>query len=184
MCAQKLLVSDLFDAHQDLPTFLDRSPSALAAYTLVISVDAPPAQTQALAERCWTEGVPLLVARTSGFIVSFSVQVAEVCHVETHPANTIDLRAKEPFPALLDYVNALDFDVADSLEHGHLPAIAILVRALEDWKASVRIRGGARSSSATNRCTARRRASEELRRAQAALGEHHRPEAQRRRGKL
>lgn len=43
-----------------------------------------------------------------------------------------------PFPALRDHALALDFDAMDPTEHSHIPYIVILVRALEDWKRSVR----------------------------------------------
>ena len=43
----------------------------------------------------------------------------------------------KPFPALLQAARALDFDSMDTTDHGHIPYVYILVRALDDWKAAV-----------------------------------------------
>jgi len=40
---------------------------------------------------------------------------------------------------LREHALSLEFDKMDSTEHGHIPYVVILVRALEDWKKSVRI---------------------------------------------
>ena len=43
----------------------------------------------------------------------------------------------KPFPALLQAARALDLDAMDTTDHGHIPYVYILVRALDDWKATV-----------------------------------------------
>lgn len=57
--------------------------------------------------------------------------------VETHPESIVDLRLAHPFPALVEYAISLDYDSMDSEQHGHIPAVAILIKALEDWKTTV-----------------------------------------------
>jgi hypothetical protein len=54
-------------------------------------------------------------------------------HAETSPSLCID----KPFPALLSHALSLDFDKMDVTDHGHVPYVVILVRALNDWKTSV-----------------------------------------------
>ena len=103
---------------------------------MVISVNASTKDTLALASACWSSGVPLITVRSSGFISSLRTQVGEVAFVETHPDSLVDLRLDKPFPALLDYAKSLDVDAMDSAEHGHLPAVVIILRALESYKAS------------------------------------------------
>jgi amyloid beta precursor protein binding protein 1 len=58
--------------------------------------------------------------------------------VETHPESLIDLRVHAPFPALLAFAESFDYEKMDSMEHGHIPAVIILVKALEAWKSTVR----------------------------------------------
>ncbi len=47
------------------------------------------------------------------------------------------MRLAHPFPALVEYATSLDYDAMDSEQHGHIPAVAILIKALEDWKTAV-----------------------------------------------
>lgn len=49
------------------------------------------------------------------------------------------LRLDKPFPELLEHARSLDFDGMDVTDHGHIPYAIILVRAMDDWKAKVRI---------------------------------------------
>lgn len=58
--------------------------------------------------------------------------------VETHPESLIDLRVHHPFPELIDYAASFDYSKMDSEQHGHVPAVVILVKALVDWRAAVR----------------------------------------------
>ena len=54
-------------------------------------------------------------------------------HLETSPS----LRIDNAFPALKEYALSLDLDNMDVTDHGHIPYVVILVRALEDWKKAV-----------------------------------------------
>jgi amyloid beta precursor protein binding protein 1 len=41
-----------------------------------------------------------------------------------------------PFPALIEYANSFDFASMNSQQHGHIPAVVILVQALQAWRAA------------------------------------------------
>lgn len=58
--------------------------------------------------------------------------------VETHPESIVDLRLSHPFPALVEHANSYDYSSMDTEQHGHVPAVIVLIKALEEWKASVR----------------------------------------------
>src|SRR5258708_18019187 len=58
--------------------------------------------------------------------------------IESHTESSPSLRIDKPFPALLQAARAFDFDAMDSTDHGHIPYVYILVRALDDWKTAVR----------------------------------------------
>jgi len=59
--------------------------------------------------------------------------------VETHPDNEklADLRIDSPFPELATYAKSFDFNTQDSMEFGHIPYVAILLKYMEEWKAEV-----------------------------------------------
>lgn len=57
--------------------------------------------------------------------------------IESHTETSPSLRIDEPFPALLQAARALDLDSMDTTDHGHIPYVYILVRALDDWKTAV-----------------------------------------------
>ncbi|GAA96288.1 uncharacterized protein L969DRAFT_91735 [Mixia osmundae IAM 14324] len=118
-----------------LAAYLASDPDVLAPYSLAVCVNTHPSETLALADRCWELRIPLISVKSCGFIGSIRTQVEEMQIVETHPANTVDLRLDAPFPALLEHVNSVQFETLDSLEHGHIPSVVILIKVLEEWRA-------------------------------------------------
>lgn len=59
--------------------------------------------------------------------------------IDSHPDNAPSLRIDNPFPALLEYSTSLDLASMDSTDLGHVPYVYILIRAMEEWKVSVRL---------------------------------------------
>ena len=49
------------------------------------------------------------------------------------------LRIDKPFSALVEYAMSLDIDSLEDIDHGHIPYVVILVRAMEYWKKGVRL---------------------------------------------
>ncbi|GAA6015476.1 hypothetical protein JCM8202_002485 [Rhodotorula sphaerocarpa] len=109
----------------------------LEPYSLVLAVDVEdPEQLLRLADLAWQKQIPLIKVDSCGFYGSLRVQVNEITIVETHPESIVDLRLAHPFPALVEYATSLDYAAMDSEQHGHVPAVAILIKALEEWKSS------------------------------------------------
>ena len=54
--------------------------------------------------------------------------------VETHPEDAVDLRLDCPWPELSHLASTFDYTQMDAFEHGHVPYIIILLRALETYK--------------------------------------------------
>ncbi|GAA5972715.1 hypothetical protein JCM21900_002362 [Sporobolomyces salmonicolor] len=121
---------------QSLPDLLSSSPTSIGSYSLIIAVDVPPAELLQLADEAWKQGVPLVKVQSCGFYGALRVQVEELPIVETHPESLIDLRVHSPFPSLVAYAHSFDYATMDTAEHGHVPAVVILVKALEEWKAA------------------------------------------------
>jgi amyloid beta precursor protein binding protein 1 len=57
--------------------------------------------------------------------------------VETHPNSVADLRIDTPFPELATFAKSFNFETEDSLEFGHIPYVAILLKYMEQWKNEV-----------------------------------------------
>lgn len=58
--------------------------------------------------------------------------------MDTHPSNLASLRIDCPFDELTAHAESVDFEQLDSMEHGNVPFVVILVRALAEWKKTVR----------------------------------------------
>lgn len=122
-----------------LSDFLASSDHPLQPYSLILAVDVtPPSILNELTSKAWAKGIPLIKVETYGFYGALSTQVEEVCLVETHPESLIDLRLNHPFPELIEFSQSEQFqyDKLDSAQHSHVPAVVILVKALEEWKNS------------------------------------------------
>lgn len=65
--------------------------------------------------------------------------LASLCFsvVESHPKNLVDLRIHQPFPELVEYTKTFDYSKMDGEEYAHIPAVVIVIKALEEWRASV-----------------------------------------------
>ncbi|BGP27169.1 NEDD8-activating enzyme E1 regulatory subunit [Rhodotorula toruloides] len=113
------------------------SLSDLSPYSLILAVDvASPSELLSLADAAWAQDIPLIKVETCGFYGTLRTQVKELTIVETHPESIVDLRLSHPFPALVEHANSYDYPSMDTEQHGHVPAVIVLIKALEEWKAS------------------------------------------------
>ncbi|GLB41190.1 putative regulatory subunit of the dimeric UBA3-ULA1 E1 enzyme [Lyophyllum shimeji] len=115
---------------------LETDPSYFTSFTLVIAHNLDPTLLDKLSTLLWSDDSypPLVVVRSAGFVAEFFIQFHELAIIETHSETAPSLRIDKAFPALLDHALSLDFANMDPTEHGHVPYVVILVRALEDWK--------------------------------------------------
>lgn len=83
----------------------------------------------------WEAGIPLIDARSYGFIGSVRVQVQEHTVVESHPDNkTPDLRLDMPFPALKQYMDSINLPDMELKDHSHVPYLVPLYKCLVKWR--------------------------------------------------
>ncbi|GAA5847895.1 hypothetical protein JCM5353_000031 [Sporobolomyces roseus] len=118
-----------------LEEFLKRE-GALKEYTLILAIDVVPSRVQGLLNRAWENGIPVIKVESYGFYGSLSTQIEEITLVETHPESLIDLRLNSPFDELVEYANTFNYASMDSATHGHVPAVIILIKALQEWKST------------------------------------------------
>ena len=132
--------------------------SYLATFSLVIVHNLSSDLLESLSKLLWSDPSlpPLIAVRSAGFLADFYIQIHEhtsrsclrrdssciYAHllftvIDSHPDNAPSLRIDKPFPALLEHAMKLDFDQMDVTDHGHIPYVIILVRAMQNWKTSV-----------------------------------------------
>ncbi|KAJ7065009.1 hypothetical protein C8F01DRAFT_1054604 [Mycena amicta] len=121
-----------------LENILDSNPGYFSAFTLVIAHNLEPKLLERLSALLWEDDtLPMLVAvNSAGFLGEFYIQFHDHPIIESHSENTPSLRIDKAFPTLQEYAMSLDFANMDPTEHGHIPYVVILVRALADWKAA------------------------------------------------
>ncbi|KAF7325748.1 NEDD8-activating enzyme E1 regulatory subunit [Mycena kentingensis (nom. inval.)] len=122
----------------NLAHILDHNPGYFAAFTIVIAHNLEPKLLERLSTLLWSDDtLPMLVVvNAAGFVGEFYIQFHEHTVIESHSESTPSLRIDKAFPALQEYALSLDFANMDQTEHGHIPYVVILVRALADWKAA------------------------------------------------
>lgn len=154
-------LNDSVDAradNRDVADVLASDQSYFFDFSLIITHNIAPVLLTRLANLLWGNpfSPPLIPVRSAGFLAEFFVQfhthesawifpnvVAmsdRMCDavIESHTEISPSLRIDKPFPALLQAARAFDFDAMDTTDHGHIPYVYILVRALDDWKTAVR----------------------------------------------
>lgn len=90
-----------------------------------------------LSKQLWSAEVPLVIARSIGFLGYIRLQLNEHCIVETHPDNeTPDLRLDKPWPALQEHLEQVDIEKLDRKEKSHVPAIQILYYYLQKFRST------------------------------------------------
>ncbi|KAF9968073.1 NEDD8-activating enzyme E1 regulatory subunit [Mortierella alpina] len=139
---------------KDILAVLTETPRYLAQFSMVIATDVTRQTAEKLAALCWLNGqesgttsglkstdspagkkeTTFVWVKTAGLLGSARIAVPEHTIVEAHPENVADLRIDTPFPELVDYAKAFNFDTEDTLEFGHIPYVAILLKYMDEWK--------------------------------------------------
>lgn len=134
-------LNDSVEGRADTSNFDSRfqsDPSFLNSFTLVIAHNLYPAALEKLSDYLWSDPAypTLMVVRSAGYLAEFFIQFHEHQVIESHSDVAPSLRIDKPFPTLLQHAMSLDFNTMDPTDHGHIPYVVILVRALQDWKRS------------------------------------------------
>ncbi|KAI8872772.1 hypothetical protein GQ42DRAFT_59857 [Ramicandelaber brevisporus] len=112
--------------------------TVFSKFTVVIAANVYNDQALVkLGKLCYNElRIPLVVVTTCGFAGAVRLSVPEHFIVETHAESNVDLRVRSPFPALKQFIDAQDMDNQTSEAYAHTPWVAILNKALEQWRAT------------------------------------------------
>lgn len=113
------------------------NPEFFKSFTAVIATEMTEGLLLQLAKILWQQSVPLLVARSYGFLGYLRLACAEHCVVESHPDNAHhDLRIDVPFAGLIQYVDSIDLKLLDNTAHSHVPFIVLLIKWAQTWRDS------------------------------------------------
>ncbi|CAI5444914.1 unnamed protein product [Caenorhabditis angaria] len=83
----------------------------------------------------WSQGVPLVCAKTSGFLGTIRICVKEHTIANSHEENPRpDMRLDNPFQELVEIINETNLDEMTIDELRHTPYILILFKALEIYR--------------------------------------------------
>jgi amyloid beta precursor protein binding protein 1 len=125
---------------RDPVDLLDSDPSFFDTFSLVIATQMPQGHgspLSRLAAYLWERNIPLLVVRSYGLVGVVRVVRPEHRVLEGKLDSQVpDLRIADPWPELRAYVDAIDLDAADDMTHSHVPYVAVLIKAIDAWKAS------------------------------------------------
>ncbi|XP_060520510.1 nedd8-activating enzyme E1 regulatory subunit [Cylas formicarius] len=123
--------------------YIDESAEHIMAHTqnffknfdVVIAVALPEKVLMPLSRHLWDCEVPLMVCRSLGFLGYIRLQVKEHTVIEAHPdSESPDLRLDAPWPALRDYLDAVNIEDLDQKERSHVPPLVILHFYLKRYK--------------------------------------------------
>ena len=113
-------LSQTFDPSQDI---------------LIVAADIPRSLVTNIASACQRRKCPLLHVRAYGLIGMVQLQVQDHFIMESKPDNELpDLRLSQPFSDLTDLVNQTNLQTVSDMDHGHIPFVIILIKALERWR--------------------------------------------------
>jgi len=130
---------------QDPVALIESNVEFFSSFTLVIATELPETALLKLSQHLYAKHIPLLVARSYGFLGYLRIAIPEHTIVESHPEEPgDDLRLYEPFPALQKFCEAIDVESLDSHHHGHTPYVVLLIQELLKWRSQ---HGGATPTS-------------------------------------
>jgi len=131
---------------------------------IILGADLSPGDTRPLADFCWNghnttttnnssagycPPIPLVLVRSYGLLGTVRVQIRDRPIIESKPENMVeDLRLAScsegrgggggcGFSELWDLAEGIDLDALDERDHGHVPFVVILLKALDRWRMDV-----------------------------------------------
>ncbi|VVC89525.1 unnamed protein product [Leptidea sinapis] len=123
--------------HDPPDQILQENPDFFKTFSVVIATHLSEKTIKDLSQHLWDINIPFILCKSVGFLGLFRIQVKEHPIIETHPENEqVDLRLDIPFPALSEYLNNIDINTLDLKDHGQIPWIVIIYKAIEKWQLS------------------------------------------------
>lgn len=126
-----------YSVEKNVMSIAKEEPTFFNSFSVVIASEMTEALLLELGKILWQKSIPLLVARSYGFIGYLRLACVEHCVVESHPDNAHhDLRIDVPFAGLSQYVDSIELEELDNTAHSHVPFIVLLVKWAQTWRDS------------------------------------------------
>ena len=105
-------------------------------FSFIIAWDMTETQVEELTEIGDDLGIAIIILRSYGMIGYLRQYKKEHTCIQSKPADKQldDLRLAHPFEALQKYALEFDSEQLNLMEHGHVPYVIILIKALHKWK--------------------------------------------------
>ncbi|KAH6564511.1 hypothetical protein BASA50_001474 [Batrachochytrium salamandrivorans] len=113
---------------------ISSSPEFFNQFSLVIATEICEKDMRKLSEICWSRSIALIIIKSHGFFGYCRLVKPEHTIIERHDAPGSDFRFDCPFPALVSHVNDINIDTMDSMGASHVPYVALILKALLNWK--------------------------------------------------
>jgi amyloid beta precursor protein binding protein 1 len=132
------------------------SCATLERFSICVACELDEAGQVAVERLLLSAAVPLVVARSMGFVGVVRTVLRSHCVVESKPspAPAEDLRLANPFAELAEFCLALDLDLLDSKAFKHTPYVVVLLQQAAQWR---RERAGALPASAADKAAFKER---------------------------
>lgn len=129
---------------QDPGKLIEESDDAALAdffgkFTIVVVADwaVTDGHLLKLGKFLWDNHIPLVVARVTGLVATVRLVCKEHNVVEARVDNPPDdLRINNPWPELQEYADSIDLTTLSSKDHGHVPYVILLIKAVQQWRAA------------------------------------------------
>eukprot|EP00164_Ancoracysta_twista_P000745 GFYU01000981.1.p1 GENE.GFYU01000981.1~~GFYU01000981.1.p1 ORF type:complete len:536 (-),score=164.70 GFYU01000981.1:18-1625(-) len=109
----------------------------LKNFDVIVATNLKQASVLTLSTFCKENAICLVVVRAYGLVGYIRIQKEEHTIIESKPENFVeDLRVLNPFPALSEIVANVDLATLDDAAYEHVPYVVILMKALEQYKAT------------------------------------------------
>eukprot|EP00771_Trimastix_marina_P001627 gnl/Trimastix_PCT/2709.p1 GENE.gnl/Trimastix_PCT/2709~~gnl/Trimastix_PCT/2709.p1 ORF type:complete len:550 (-),score=150.35 gnl/Trimastix_PCT/2709:120-1742(-) len=113
---------------------LERNAHFFEQFTFIIVTNAPESTSCKFGSFCEEHHIPLMIARTHGFIGHVRLYVPEHTIVDAKPETPqVDLRTADPWAELVEY--ARTFDNVEEEHREHVPYVCLLINEMARWKA-------------------------------------------------
>jgi len=123
--------------------YLEKDPKAAVAesraffepFSLVVACQLPEPVAEQLGAICQELNIALVCITSLGFVGKVRLFKAEHAVCETKPDSELgDLRLTDPFPELRRFVDSIVMESLDDMQHGHVPYVVILIKAIDAWR--------------------------------------------------
>jgi len=124
-----------YSVEKDVVQLIKNGPDFFKSFATVIATEMSESVLLELSKLLWHQSIPLLIARSYGFLGYLRLAVAKHCVIESHPDNAHhDLRIDIPFAGLSQYVDSINLDTLDNTAHSHVPFIVLLMKWAKKWR--------------------------------------------------